>query len=656
MKVQTATAGVLFLLVLLTWLLLRGVDTNASAYATTLRAFDDLELAEASLRRDVLQARAGLLRDYDGLVKSIGAMEAAIAKLRMFAQMEGLNAGPIDRLTAILARQEELTERFKSANALLQNSLSYVGLLSSTPAFGIRDASLAPETGALAAAILYLTRDTSASAIMALRQRIDRFEAQAPKEGAGVEPARALLAHARLLLQLLPAVDETLRALIAVPSAEALEDVRSMFAARQSAIEETAWKFRFLLYLAALILLVMLVVLSVRLRARERERVQLTLRLERARRMQMVGSLASGIAHNFNNIISAILGYSEMLEPHLARGTKAAHHADEMRKAAERARDLIDSILAFGRPRETSAQVAPVQTLFEDTASLLRASLPAEVELAVGDIPTDIAVSGEPSHLQQVLLNLCNNAAQAMSGKGRIALSAELKDVASPLTLSHGQLAASRYICITVADRGHGFDEKVGRRLFEPFFTTRMAGTGLGLATAREIVESHAGAMNVQSKPGEGSCFEVWLPAAPPGAAAAPAPKQELLGQGETVLLVEGEREYLLRGEEMLAALGYEPIGFGRVADALEACRAAPDRFDIVLVCQASGAGAVIDRARELRAVAPHQPMLFAVASMADVRAERLAEAGILGLVSRPLISAELAASLARCLRPPATH
>src|SRR5688500_20185271 len=106
MKVQTATAGVLFLLVLLTWLLLRGVDTNASAYATTLRAFDDLELAEASLRRDVLQARAGLLRDYDGLVKSIGAMEAAIAKLRMFAQMEGLNAGPIDRLTAILARQE----------------------------------------------------------------------------------------------------------------------------------------------------------------------------------------------------------------------------------------------------------------------------------------------------------------------------------------------------------------------------------------------------------------------------------------------------------------------------------------------------------------------------------------------------------------------
>lgn len=648
MKVHAAVAGVLVLIVLLTWLLVRGLDTNAAAYAMTLRTFDDLELAEASLRRDVLQARAGLLRDYDGIVKSIGAMEETVARLRSFAQIEDLDLAPVSRLAAAFLRQEELAERFKTSNALLQNSLSYVGLHSSAPAFGARDAELAPETGALAAAVLYLTRDTSAEAVAALQQRIDRFATHAPNDGAGLEPARALLAHARLLLQLLPAVDETLKALIAVPGAQALEEVRNLFAARQSAIEATARNFRILLYLVSLSLLSMLVFLGVRLRSRERDRLRLTLRLERARRMQMIGSLASGIAHNFNNIISAILGYSEMLEPHLVRGTKAAHHADEMRKAAERARDLIDGILAFGRQRKTSAQLVAVRTLFADAASLLRASLPADVELVVDDGPPDIAVSGEASQLQQVILNLCNNAAQAMQGKGQVRLTAECRDLSTSLKLSHGQLAPSRYVRFSVVDSGHGFDEGVARRLFEPFFTTRTAGTGLGLATAREIVENHDGAMHVSSKPGEGSRFEAWLPVAPTSDGR-PAPARQLLGHGETVLLVESEREYLLRGEEMLAALGYEPIGFASMGDAIDACRAQPDRFDVVLVCHALPA--VFDRARGLRAVAPHQPMLLAAASASDVGAERLAQAGIVELVSRPLIIAELAAALARSLR-----
>jgi signal transduction histidine kinase len=655
MRVQTAAAGALFLVVLLTWLLLRGVDTNAADYAMTLRTFDDLKLAEASLRRDVLQARAGLLRDYDGLVKSINAIREAVSRLKGFAEAEGLDVRPIESLAAMLSEEEELTERFKSANALLQNSLSYVSLLSSTPAFGIPDPSLTQETGALATAILHLTRDTSPPAVTAVLQRIDRFDARARQQGVPIEPARALLAHARLLVRLLPAVDETLKALIAVPSTRAVEDVQAMFAGKQAEVEATARQFRILLYVASLMLLVLLVVLSMRLRERERDRVRLTLRLERARRMQMVGSLASGIAHNFNNIISAILGYSEMLEPHLARGTKAAHHAEEMRKAAERARDLIDSVLAFGRPRDTSAQPVVVQTLFADAASMLRASLPAEVELVVGEIAPDIAITGEPSQLQQVLLNLCSNAAQAMSGKGRICLSADVRDVAAPLALSHGDLAAGHYVRIAVTDSGHGFDDKVARRLFEPFFTTRASGTGLGLATVREIVEGHAGAMNVESGPGQGSRFEAWLPAGP-SSNGATAVKQELRGQGETVLFVEGEREYLLRGEEMLAALGYEPTGFGRVSDAVEACRTAPDRFDIVLLCQVLGAGPVHDLARELRAVAPRQPMLVAAVSPASLRAEKLAQAGIVEIVSRPLISSELAASLARCLRQSATR
>src|SRR4029450_2788319 len=147
----------------------------------------------------------------------------------------------------------------------------------------------------------------------------------------------------------------------------------------------------------------------------------------------------------------------------------------------------------------------------EEAASLLRASLPSGVELIINDVPIDVAVSGEPAQLQQVILNLCTNAAQAMPRGGSIRVTAEQKEMAAFLPMSHGELVPGRYVCLAVIDSGRGFDESVARRVFEPFFTTRSAGTGLGLATVHEIVRDHDGAMNVQSKPGHGSRFEGWL-------------------------------------------------------------------------------------------------------------------------------------------------
>ena len=820
MRLLSGALGVLLLLALLTWLLLRGIDTNAPVHAATLRTFDDFALAEASLHRDVLQARAGLLRDYDSLVKAVEAMQDAVSRLRSHAQTEGLDVGPADRLAATVSQQEELTERFKSSNALLQNSLSYVGLLSTSPAFGAHDAHLAPATGALAAAILYLRRDTSPDAVKALQERIDQFAAQAPTTGPDADAARALLAHSRLLQELLPEVDETLKALVAAPSRQPLEELRARFSDRRSVVEATEQRFRLLLYLVSLLLLIMLVHLGLRLRARalalrrraafehviaenstrlincppaetdarlkqvlgelcqaiggerayvvldenptrvnvwsadgtayppawpkqaltlsarfttagpdvitvphvaalphgavkdmlaaagvrswacvplirpgrvrgimgfdtcrperdrdfplpvlrlagdavanalereflEQDRARLTTRLERARRMQMVGSLASGIAHNFNNIIGAILGYSEIVEPQLTRGTKLAQHIDEIRRAAERGRDLIDSILTFGRQRDARVRPVQVRALFEEAASLLRASLPSGVELIIDDVPIDVAVSGEPAQLQQVILNLCTNAAQAMPRSGSIRITAEQKEVTAFLPMSHGELVPGRYVCLAVIDTGLGFDESVARRLFEPFFTTRSAGTGLGLATVHEIVRDHGGAMNVQSKPEHGSRFEVWLPAVAADSTAVVGPAVPPLGRGETVLVVESERERLLYNEEMLAALGYEPVGFDRPADAIAACRSTPNRFDIILVSHASQTSVGLDLARALHKVAPRQPILFATSSTIDVGVEALADAGISDVLRWPLASTELAAALTRCLRSP---
>jgi signal transduction histidine kinase len=822
MKVWPGAIGVLLLLALLTWLLMRAINTNAPAHAQTLQAFDDFALAEASLNRDVLQARAGLLRDYDALAKAVEALEDAVARLQSLAQMEGLAPGAADRLAATVAQREELTERFKSSNALLQNSLSYVALLSTSPAFGALDAQLAPATGALAAAILRLTRDPSADAVKAVQERIDRLAAQAPTVGPDADAAQALLAHARLLHDLLPAVDETLRALVAVPSRQPLEEMRGLFSNHQSAVEATAQHFQLMLYLVSLLLLITLVRLGLKLRTRalvlrrraafehviaenstrlincppaetnarlnqvlgelcraigvergyvvldenpthvnawcadgtayppdwpdqalalsarigpagpdimtvpdvaalpagdikdtltaagvrgwacvplirpgrvrgllgfdalqpwrprpawdgvfplpvvrlagdavanaiereflERDRARLTTRLERARRMQMIGSLASGIAHNFNNIIGAILGYSEMVEPQLMPGSQPAQHVDEIRRAAERGRDLIDNILTFGRRRDARIRPVQVRALFEETASLLRASLPSGVELTTEDVPADVAVSGERAQLQQVILNLCTNAAQAMEGSGCIRVSAEQKDVAAHLLLSHGELTSGRYVCLAVVDTGRGFDEGVARRLFEPFFTTRLAGTGLGLATVREIARDHDGAMNVQSKPGQGSRFEAWLPAAADSATRV-GPAMLPLGRGETVLIVESEREQRLYDEEMLAALGYEPVGFERPADAIAACRSAPNRFDVILVSHASQTQGGLDLAHTLHGIAPRQPLLLVTPSTIDVGVDALTGVGISEVLRRPLASIELAAALARCLR-----
>ena len=819
MRLLPGAFGVLLLLALLTWLLLHGIAPNGPDYAETLKAFDDFALAEASLLRDVLLARAGLLRDYDSLGTAEGALEDAIAHLRSHALRERLNGEPLDRLAATVVQYEELTERFKSNNALLPNSLSYVGLLSTSPVFGVKNAQLAPAIGALAAAVLHLTSDTSSDALRTLRDRIAEFEVQAPTVGPDAEAAQALLAHARLLHDLLPALNVTLESIVSVPSRQPLEATRAAFAYRQAAVEATAQRYRLVLYLISLLLIVVLVRLGLRLRARalalrqraafehviaenstrlincppaetaarlkqvlaelaraigverayvvlegnpalvhawctegtkyppgwpqgalalftrlgatgsdvitapdvtalprdaketleaagvrgwaclplmrqgrtqgimgfdafqparnqvfplpvvrlagdaminaiereflERDRARLATRLERARRMQVIGSLASGIAHNFNNIIGAILGYSEMVEPQLTPGTKEAKHVDEIRRAAERARDLIDNILTFGRRRDARGQTVKVRTLFEEAASLLHASLPASVELVITKVPTDVYVCGELAQLQQVILNLCNNAAQAMERGGRISVSAERKDVSAPLTLSHGELRPGRFVCLSVSDTGSGFDERVARRLFEPFFTTRLAGTGLGLATVREIVGDHDGAMNVHSKPGHGSRFEVWLPAAAADERAVAGSTVLPLGRGETVLVVESERERLLRDEETLAALGYEPVGFEHADDAIAACRSTPGRFDAAVVSHIASAPCALDVARALREFMSRKPILLATTSTMDVNVEALSEAGIAEVLHRPLVNTELAAALARCLRPP---
>jgi signal transduction histidine kinase/CheY-like chemotaxis protein len=818
-EIAAGVAAVCLLLALLTWLLLRSIASDAADYSATLRIFDDFALAEASLHRDVLQARAGLLANYDPLVRSSEQIATAVAQLRAQAERKGLDAAPVGRLAAATRTEEELTERFKSDNAVLRNSLAYVGLLSTAPGLIDRNPRLAPSVGALAAAILQLTLDSSALAHQAVQDRLLELAVQTPVEATDERTAQAFISHARLLKDLLPSVDDTLKALFAVRTGPPLAETRAQFVDSHMAAESLSQRFRLLLYATSILLVVALIDLGRRLRARavalrrraafehliayhstrlincapaetgarleqalaelgrtieadrayvvlgespirayawsengapnppgwpeaalslpdefkqvgldiitapdvarlppgggkktllafgvrawacvvlrrpgcelgvlgfdklrpargtyfplagmrlagdaianalereirEREKAKLTSRLERALRMQMVGQLASGVAHNFNNIIAAILGYSEMAAAEVEPGGKAAWRIAEIERAAERGRDLVDSILTFGRRTDAGSSLVSASELLSETASLLHASLPSGVELVVARAPPGLAVFGEPAQLQQIIVNLCRNSAQAMGGSGLIDVTAEAEDLTSARAFSNGELGPGSYARMTVSDAGPGFSEDVAKRLFEPFFTTRPGGTGLGLATVRKIVRDHDGAIDVASAPGKGSRFEIWLPAAKTGASMTARGETALRappGGGETVLVVHDDRDRLLGDEEMLAALGYEPVGFHRPADAIAAMRAEPARFDAVLISAAS-VGDALDLARALHSAAPERPILLATRSPVDIGVDALMRAGVADLVRRPLVSAELTSVLSRCL------
>jgi signal transduction histidine kinase/CheY-like chemotaxis protein len=395
----------------------------------------------------------------------------------------------------------------------------------------------------------------------------------------------------------------------------------------------------------------------------EQDRERLEANLQQARRLETIGVLTSGIAHNFNNITGAILGYTETAQAQLGPHGRVAGSLIEIRRAGERARDLVDQILTFGRRTALRRSSISIEALVAETKSLVEASLRPRINLVVRTTSRQTIVSGEAAQLQQVILNICNNAAQAMDAAGTVEIEITAQEIGRAVSMDHGELMPGHYVVISINDPGRGMDEALLERIFEPFFTTRPEGNGLGLAMVREIVLDHGGAVNVQSAPGVGTRFDIWLPSLSRLDALSryEAPGALRRGSGETVLVLDADRERLLRHEEILAALGYEPVGFTDPAEAAAACRwelqndwGAPTRFDAALLCShLHGAGAALVHAAHLRETAPTLPMILAVASAREFGAPALAQAGILEVIRLPLVSAELAGALARCLSVP---
>lgn len=305
--------------------------------------------------------------------------------------------------------------------------------------------------------------------------------------------------------------------------------------------------------------------------------------------METIGTLAGGIAHDFNNILTPILGYASLLSARIDKDSPNHERITQIAKSAKRGADMIKQILSFSRRSESEMESRYLAPILEDTLQLIKATQPSNIDIEL-NIPKDCPpVIVDHTQIQQMILNLCTNANQAMEKDGgtlRVSmehcmLQAEIADT-SPI------LNVGPHIKISISDTGHGMDEQTLTRIFDPFYTTKESGkgTGLGLAMVHAIVQDHKGEIFVKSIPGKGSTFTIYLPVSDQPVASMPAVEEIIEGNMEYALIVDDELLNTNFLEELLEDVGYNFDSFNSALEALEAFKADPDKYQIILTDQ----------------------------------------------------------------------
>jgi CheY-like chemotaxis protein len=340
-----------------------------------------------------------------------------------------------------------------------------------------------------------------------------------------------------------------------------------------------------------------------------------------------------------------------MAQKDSAEGSAQRRHIDAAISAGMRAKSLVERILAFSRSGMGERVPVHVQSVVVETLEQLVASLPHGITLEQRLEAGDAAVLGDPTQVHQVVMNLCANAVQAMKSHGTLTVMLDRVDLNSPRCAT-SVLPDGAYVRLCVRDTGVGIAPQVIERIFDPFFTTKEVGvgTGLGLSLVHGIVTDLGGGIDVQSKLGDGSSFTVYLPWNTTMPAPEPVQESVVGGDGETVLLVDDEEALVRLGEEMIAGLGYEPIGFTSSTAALEAFRATPERFDAVLSDESMPDMTGSELARAIREIRGDIPIVLMSGYVTAALTHRARDAGVLDVLAKPLVARDIARSLADAL------
>ena len=385
----------------------------------------------------------------------------------------------------------------------------------------------------------------------------------------------------------------------------------------------------------------------------EQERQNLQAQLAQAQKMDSIGRLAGGVAHDFNNMLGVILGHAELTLDVVDPASPLYNGLQEIRKAAIRSGDLTRQLLAFARKQTIAPKALDLNETVEGMLKMLRRLIGENVELAWRPCPVAARVEMDPSQIDQILANLCVNARDAVGDKGHVAIETGLAEFDEATCAAHAGFLPGRFVMLAVGDDGCGMDSATLLRLFEPFFTTKEIGkgTGLGLATVYGIVKQNNGFIDVDSEVGRGSTFRIYLPQlrdAP--AETAPAAPPPLPAGHETILLVEDEPALLNMARTMLEQIGYRVLPAATPAEALRLAKRESGRIDLlmtdVVMPQMNGR----DLGQILAEECPGLKRLYMSGYTADVIAHHgVLEPGV-HFIAKPFTPAELAAKIRAAL------
>jgi len=378
--------------------------------------------------------------------------------------------------------------------------------------------------------------------------------------------------------------------------------------------------------------------------------------LLRSQKLQAIGTLAGGVAHDFNNILTPIMLYTQLALDELPQDSETYGNLEQVLRSAERARLLVQQILTFSRQSDLPRQPVRILPVIEETLHLLRTSFPPHIEIHEQLSAADALVQADPTQIHQIFLNLANNARQAIGEtKGRLEILLKQTSIPTLGRKPSPQLSPGNYVTLEVRDSGCGMTAELENRIFDPFFTTKEVGqgTGLGLSVVQGIVQSMGGAIFVQSSLGRGSSFIVYFPCVQPGEAPndgdtlAPC----LEPGNERILLVDDDQSVARATEAFLKKLGYQVVTVTDSTTALEIFRQEPTDFDLLVTDQEMPGLSGLDLARACLDLNEDLPVLFFTGFSASLDQDRIVPYMRQATIIKPFSQEEFS-QVIRCLLP----
>jgi len=377
------------------------------------------------------------------------------------------------------------------------------------------------------------------------------------------------------------------------------------------------------------------------------KRVLLEKEIRQTQKLEAIGTMAGGIAHDFNNILAGIIGFTEIVLRDLnpEEHAKSCSNLENILRAGERARNLIEKMLTFSRQNETECQPVSLASTLDDVLQLIRVSLPPSITI-IPEISEHPVVQADPIQMHQVLMNLCTNAGQAMKEKGgTLTVSLEKRHLDTDFTTRHPELTAGEYAQITIKDTGQGIEEHILERIFDPFFTTKQKGegTGLGLSMVHGIVKAMYGLITVDSQLGFGTSITLYLPSIHGEEIMQTIERQAIPTGHEHIVYVDDERFLVDIGTEILRGLGYQVTGFADSQEALAYLLAHESSVDLVISDMTMPKLTGIELAQQLQKTGSPPPIIICTGHNEGMSKDDFFQHGVQELLLKPVTANKLA-------------